>query len=108
MRLTDLIIYFFGGACLTNAIPHLVSGLTGRTFPSLFSKPIGVGHSSPIVNFLWGWANLVIGYLLLFKLLDFDVRSTLDALTALLGALVIGLGLARHFGNLYERRQAGV
>ncbi|SDR53765.1 hypothetical protein SAMN05443245_7259 [Paraburkholderia fungorum] len=105
MKLTDLIIYFLGGACLTNAIPHLVSGLTGRTFPSVFSKPIGVGHSSSMVNFLWGWANIAFAYLLLFKLRDFDIRSTSATSAALLGALAIGISLALHFGKLHGKRR---
>ena len=101
MNKASLISYFFGGACLTNAIPHFVSGLTGRSFPSLFSRPIGVGLSSSTVNFLWGWVNLVVGYLLLFRVGEFELRSTLDVPCVFLGSLMIGLSLARQFGKLY-------
>lgn len=101
MHWTFLLSYLFGGACLTNAVPHLVSGLTGHSFPSLFSKPVGVGLSSAIVNFLWGWANLLIGYVLVVRVGDFDLRSTVDVSTAALGSLVIGLMLASHFAKLF-------
>jgi hypothetical protein len=42
--------YFFGGAFLCNAIPHFVSGVTGRAFQSPFAHPPGKGLSSALVN----------------------------------------------------------
>jgi len=96
--------FFFGGACFTNAVPHLVSGLTGRSFPNVFSRPIGVGLSPPTVNFGWGWTNLVLGYLLIFRVGTFDVRSMESVLSAGIGSLTIGLTLSRHFGKLFEHR----
>ena len=53
-----LLSYFFGGAFLANAIPHLVSGMQGRPFQSPFAKPPGQGFSSATVNVLWGFANI--------------------------------------------------
>jgi hypothetical protein len=50
----QLAAYFFGGAFLTNAIPHFVSGVMGKPFQSPFAKPPGQGHSSSAVNVLWG------------------------------------------------------
>jgi hypothetical protein len=94
--------YFFGGACLTNSIPHLVSGVTGRAFPTLFSKPIGIGLSSSTVNFLWGWSNGVLGYLLIVRVGAFNLRSLPDVLSLSAGSLFIGMMLARHFGTLYR------
>ena len=100
MNAMVLISYCFGGACFTNAIPHLASGLTGRSFPSLFSRPIGVGLSSPTVNFLWGWVNLILGYLLIFRVGEFSLRSNAGVLSAAVGSLLIGLSLAHQFGKL--------
>jgi hypothetical protein len=40
-----LVSYFFGGIFLTNAIPHFVSGMMGRSFQSPFAKPPGQGLS---------------------------------------------------------------
>jgi len=38
--------YFWGGAFLSNAVPHLVSGVMGHPFQSPFAKPHGQGLSS--------------------------------------------------------------
>jgi len=45
-----LISFFFGGAFLSNAIPHIASGSMGRAFQSPFAKPSGQGLSSSTVN----------------------------------------------------------
>jgi hypothetical protein len=45
MEWIHCISYFFGGAFLTNAIPHFVSGLMGQPFQSPFAKPPGEGLS---------------------------------------------------------------
>src|SRR5271163_4885937 len=90
--------YFFGGVFLTNAIPHLVSGLMGRSFQSPFAKPPGKGLSSSTVNVLWGWFNIAVGYLLIFRVGIFDPRNTGHVLAAGLGALVMSVMLARTFG----------
>ncbi len=53
MILPHSIAWFFGGAFLVNAIPHLASGTMGRAFQSPFAKPRGIGLSlvRPRVNF---------------------------------------------------------
>ena len=42
-------LYFFAGAFTGNALPHFVSGVTGRAFQSPFARPPGKGLSSSIV-----------------------------------------------------------
>ena len=96
-----LVSYFFGGAFLANAVPHLVSGLMGRPFQSPFAKPPGQGLSSSTVNVLWGFLNVAIGYVLVVRVGRFDLRSTGDVLPCGLGALLISLQLARHFGRFH-------
>ena len=96
-----LLSYFFGGAILANAVPHVGSGLMGRPFQSPFAKPPGEGLSSSTVNLLWGFANLVIGYLLVCRVGDFDLRNTGQVGALGLGALVLGIFLARHFGRFH-------
>ena len=103
-----LVSYFFGGAFLANAIPHLVAGLMGQPFQSPFAKPPGKGLSSSTVNVLWGFFNLVVGYLLVCRTGDFSLENTGDVVALGLGALAISLLCARHFGmfhggNLQER-----
>ena len=93
--------YLFGGAFLANTIPHLVSGVMGRPFQSPFAKPPGEGMSSSTINVLWGFFNLVIGYLLIGRVGEFDLRST-EQVTALgLGVLVMALLMARMFGRFH-------
>jgi hypothetical protein len=95
------IAYFFGAAFLTNAIPHAVSGLRGEPFQSPFAKPPGKGLSSSMVNVLWGFLNLVIAYLLLCRVGNFDLRATDQVIAAGLGALLSGTMIARRFGRFH-------
>ena len=60
MRWNHYVSYFFGGAFLANAVPHIVSGITGHPFQSPFATPSGQGLSSATVNVLWGAFNLVV------------------------------------------------
>ena len=99
MKWIDLVAYFFGGAFLANAIPHLVSGVMGRGFQSPFAKPRGEGLSSSTVNVLWGFANLIVAYLLICRVGDFNLRHSLDALSFGVGILLLSLGTAHHFGK---------
>ncbi len=96
-----LLSYFFGGAFLGNAVPHVVAGVSGRPFQSPFAKPPGKGLSSSLVNVLWGFFNLAVGYFLIERVGDFDLRSTVDAVCVGLGALAISVMLALTFGKLH-------
>ncbi len=90
---------FFAGAFLCNAIPHLTAGLRGELFPSPFSKPRGVGPSSPLANFLWGGLNFIIGALLLGAH-PIAVGFNLDTLALFVGALALGAPLSARFGKV--------
>jgi hypothetical protein len=93
--------YFFAGAFLLNSIPHLVSGLMGRAFQSPFANPPGEGLSSSLVNVLWGWLNALVGYVLIFHVGDFDVRTWVNVLPVVAGGLLISIFSARHFGRFH-------
>jgi hypothetical protein len=101
MNWLSLVSYFFGGVFFTNAIPHFVAGTMGRSFQSPFAKPSGKGLSSATVNVLWGFFNAVVGYLLLAHVGAFDLRATTHILAFGLGALLISLFSARHFGQFH-------
>jgi hypothetical protein len=107
MEWLHLVSWFFGGAFLTNAVPHYVSGVMGKPFQSPFAKPSGQGLSSSTVNVLWGFLNLVVGYLLLCRVGNFDLRETRDAIALGLGALALGLRTARHFGRFHGGNTPG-
>ncbi|HEY3812108.1 MAG TPA: hypothetical protein VGL66_02700 [Caulobacteraceae bacterium] len=102
--LLDLVAYVFGGMFLTNVIPHFVSGLMGRRFPSPFAKPPGKGQSSAMTNLLWGFFNLVVGYVLLSRVGNFDIGNWRHAAAAGVGALLVGFVCCTRFGSLNDGR----
>jgi hypothetical protein len=101
MEWSHCISYFFGGAFLSNAIPHFVSGAMGRPFQSPFFMPPGQGLSSSPVNVLWGFFNLAVAYPLICRVGEFSLRSTTHVVVLGLGFLLMGLMCARHFGRFH-------
>lgn len=99
MAWPHLLSYFFGGAFLANAVPHLVSGMMGRPFQSPFAKPPGQGLSSSTVNVFWGFFNLVVGWLLVCRVGDFHLKNTPDVAALGLGVLLLAVLSARQFGR---------
>jgi hypothetical protein len=95
------VAYFFGGALLTNAVPHWVSGLMGRAFQSPFAKPHGVGLSSSIVNVLWGFLNLAVAYILLCRVGHLDLQAPDQVIALGLGVLLTSVMTARMFGRFH-------
>jgi hypothetical protein len=94
---------FLVGAFLCNSVPHLCAGLQGHPFPTPFARPRGVGDSSPVLNTLWGFANLVIALVIAGHWSMSDTRP--DVVAALVGALGTGLYLALHFGKVQRDKQ---
>jgi hypothetical protein len=100
MKWYHYVAYFFGGAFLVNAVPHFTNGVSGRSFPTPFASPPGVGLSPAWVNVLWGLFNLAIGYLLVCRVGTFELRRTRDLLVVGVGALLMAVMLARAFSRL--------
>ena len=92
---------FFAGAFLANMVPHFVSGIQGRSFPSPFASPPGKGESSPTVNVVWGTANAVVGYLLLYRVGSFTLGRSREVLIVGVGGFLLALMLSRAFGQIY-------
>ena len=101
------ISYFFGGLFLSNGIPHFVSGVMGRPFQSPFAKPPGQGLSSSTVNVLWGVLNFAVAYILICRVGEFSLRSTIHAAVLGLGFLLMGLLGARQFGRFHGGNSPG-
>jgi hypothetical protein len=90
---------FLAGALLCNAVPHLVAGLQGQSFPTPFVILRGGGSSPPVVNFLWGAVSLAAGIALLVRnrvTLGMNPRT----LWLAAGIIVIGLVLAHFYGRI--------
>ena len=96
--------YFFGGAFLANALPHLINGVSGSAYQTPFAKPRGKGLSSSTVNILWGFFNLAAAYLLIIRVGSFSLHNTPQVFAVGAGMLLISLLLARAFGRLHGGR----
>ena len=94
------LIDFVSGLLLTNGIPHFVQGVSGHPFQSPFASPPGIGESSPLVNALWGFANLALGLVLLGVFTPRGAGAPAGWFALGLGALLAAAGLARHFGKV--------
>jgi len=101
MRWYHYVAYFFGGIFLANALPHLGNGISGHAFQSPFASPPGVGLSSSTVNVAWGLLNLVIAYLLVCRVGNFDLRKTQHVLVLAAGILIMSLNHAHYFGRFH-------
>ncbi|MGB7266444.1 MAG: hypothetical protein WBC92_13085 [Terracidiphilus sp.] len=101
MHWYDYLSCFFAGAFLANALPHLISGMSGRAFQSPFAKPPGKGLSSSTVNVLWGFFNLAVAYVLLLCVGSFSLHNVPQVLTLSAGFLLMSLMHARHFGRFH-------
>src|ERR1700761_8969818 len=101
MRWYHYVAYFFGGAFLANALPHLGNGISGHAFQSPFASPPGVGLSSAVVNVAWGLFNLAVAYLLVLRVGHFDLRKTSHVLAFGAGILTMALNLAYYFAKFH-------
>jgi hypothetical protein len=104
MHWYDFLSHFFGGAFLANSLPHLLNGISGRSFQSPFAKPPGKGLSSPTVNVWWGMFNLVVAYQLVVCVGDFSLHNTIQVATLGAGMLLMSLFCARVFGRFHSGR----
>lgn len=101
MRWYHYVAYFFAGAFIANAVPHLIQGMSGSAFQTPFASPPGEGLSSSTVNVLWGAFNLIVGYLLVCRVGTFDLRRTRHIIVLGTGVLLTALLLARQLGRLH-------
>ncbi len=99
----EIVAYFFEGAFLCNCVPHLVCGLQGSEFPTPFAEPRGVGLSSSVVNFAWGFFNLVLALFLFWR---WPIQIGLNGPFAvfLVGVALMGAYASIHFGRVRRNR----
>jgi hypothetical protein len=99
MQWQHIVAYFFGGAFLANSLPHLLTGVTGRPFPSPFASPPFRGLSAPPVNVAWGLVNLAVAYLLVMQVGAFDLHDLGHAGAAFGGFGAQAFLVARSLGR---------
>ena len=102
---TVYLLQFVAGLFLANGVPHFVQGISGHWFQTPFASPPGVGESSPLVNVLWGFLNLVVGFALLFEFGRKGADVVLEWVFVGLGALVIAHFCAWRFGRVRSGAQ---
>jgi hypothetical protein len=97
----ELILGFLSGAFFINSVPHLVTGINGKTHMTPFSK-----NSSAIVNIIWAFVNIIIGVWILnyssHQIIDVFSMSNF-AWSFWIGGLVMALAAAWLFGNKNAR-----
>ncbi len=92
------VLAFFAGIFLLNVVPHFISGITGRYFPTPFANPPGKGLSSPILNVGWAMINLLIGGLFFYGAKIH--RNKWLWIPLVLGGLMMAFYLASYFGEV--------
>ena len=95
--------YFFGGALLANALPHLIAGVSGQALQTPFASPPFKGLSSPTVNVAWALVNLAFAYLLLVRVEALDLRSWSELGICFVGFGAMALQCSRSLGRLRKQ-----
>jgi len=97
-----LVSYFFAAVFCGKRHPSLCRR-HDRT--PLFKVPLrnrpAKGSPRQPLTFFGDSSNAVVGYLLLARVGSFDPRATSHILAFGVGALLISISLARHFGQFY-------
>jgi hypothetical protein len=95
-----MIRFFFAGMFLFNAVPHLTMGISGKTHMTPFKRV-----SSPILNIVWAFSNIVPGLLILGINQDMRIHSLTgnEIWVFLIGGLVMSLMNASLFGNPHAK-----
>ena len=89
------------GVLLANAVPHGVSGVRGRWFPTPFASPPGRGLSSPGLNVLCSGMNAAAGALVLGR-----GTAGREWIAVVGGAAVMALFLCRYFSEVLSSRES--
>ncbi|MBE9463565.1 hypothetical protein ACFP1I_11595 [Dyadobacter subterraneus] len=89
---------FWAGLFLANFVPHFVKGITGDAFPTPFSNPPGKGLSSPVINILWAFMNLIVA-LFLIRFGKISMGDNLSAILFFAGFALISIFCSIHFVN---------
>ncbi|THD47356.1 MAG: hypothetical protein E7774_04960 [Bradyrhizobium sp.] len=93
------VLQFVAGLFLANGLPHFVQGISGNGFPTPFATPPGRGLSSPVVNVVWGFLNLAVGFALLWNFSPKGADVAAQWALVGLGILLMAITLAVQFGN---------
>ena len=100
MRRYHYVAYFFGAHSCECPAPSGQRDL-GTRLPEPFCIAAWSGLVSATVNVLWGLFNLAIGYLLVCRVGNFNLRKTSHMLVLGAGIVFMSLMLARTFARFH-------
>jgi hypothetical protein len=98
MELLQSVACFFAGAFLANVVPHFVAGIQGNRFPTPFSKPRGIGLSSPTLNVAWALVNGIVG-VVLFRRGNIASGELACIIPFFSGISVLSIALSKRFSK---------
>jgi len=98
MKWYNYLACFFFGIFLVNSLPHFFYGISGDYLPTPFANPPGKGLSSPIINLIWGYCNILIS-LLLFKVSKITFKDKWAIVLFLIGFVLMSIGMSLSFTN---------
>jgi membrane protein DedA with SNARE-associated domain len=96
MKWYHYIMVFLSALFLANFVPHFVNGISGIPFPSPFSDPPGKGLSSPLLNVIWAFINLIPGYFLL-RYSKMNSKNYLALIIFFIGIVIMSVNLSLTF-----------
>jgi hypothetical protein len=89
---------FLSGGFLANFVPHFVNGISGNRFPTPFSKPHGIGLSSPTLNVIWALINLLLSFLF-YKLAGISMEKHLSLVIFFSGIATLSIFSSKQFSK---------
>jgi hypothetical protein len=89
---------FISGVLFTNALAHFTHGISGEDFAAPFGYLLGPGLPSNLSNVVWGFFNIVMGYVQFGrgKVFQQDTRRTFAFFA---GVLAMGIFLSVVFSR---------
>ena len=82
---------------------YVLEFVSGHRFQSPFATPRGVGESSPLINALWGFANLAGGIVLLWFFRPQGSGVVAGWIVVASGVLLAAVQLSCHFGKVRSK-----
>jgi hypothetical protein len=96
MKWYNYLACFFLGVFFVNSLPHFIHGISGDYLPTPFANPPGKGLSSPIINLIWGYCNIIIS-LLLFKGSKITFKDKWAIILFIIGFVMMSIGMSLSF-----------
>jgi hypothetical protein len=99
--MVSLFIWISGRGFSYKLYPSFCPGNIRKPFPNAFSKPHGIGLSSPSLNVLWALFNLATGYLL-FRISHISSQDNFSLLLFFSGIAGMSLRLSKRFAGKHK------